>query len=170
MARGAFATTCGTGRSPSPSRHGYLSGAMPPVTDRDGPAEPFELPIEVRPADIDALGHVNNVVYLQWVQDAAVAHWSAAATAEQQAALVWVVVRHEIDYRRPALPGDAIIARTWVGTATKRDFDRHTEILRAADRKVLARARTVWCPIDPRTGRPTRVGDDVRRRFSIPAE
>jgi acyl-CoA thioester hydrolase len=56
-----------------------------------------------------------------------------------------------------------------VGTATKRDFDRHTEILRAADRKVLARARTVWCPIDPRTGRPTRVGDDVRRRFSIPA-
>jgi acyl-CoA thioester hydrolase len=126
---------------------------MPPVTDRDGPAEPFELPIEVRAADIDALGHVNNVVYLQWVQ----------------AALVWVVVRHEIDYRRPALPGDAVIARTWVGTATKRDFDRHTEILRAADRKVLARARTVWCPIDPRTGRPTRVGDDVRRRFSIPA-
>ena len=143
---------------------------MPPVTDRDGPVEPFELPIEVHPADIDALGHVNNVVYLQWVQEAAVAHWRAAATAEQQAALVWVVVRHEIDYRRPARLGDAILARTWVGTATTRGFDRHTEILRAADRKVLARARTVWCPIDPSTGRPARVGDDVRRRFSIPAE
>jgi len=140
-----------------------------PGTGRGGPAEPFELPIEIRPADIDALGHVNNVVYLQWVQEAAVAHWRAAATPEQQSALVWVVVRHEIEYRRPARLGDAVLARTWIGMATARDFDRHTEILRAADRKVLARARTVWCPIDPRTGRPVRVGDDVRRRFSVPA-
>jgi acyl-CoA thioester hydrolase len=68
------------------------------------------------------------------------------------------------------LPGDAVIARTWVGTASRRDFDRHTEILRASDRKVLARARTVWCPIDPATGRPTRVGEDVRRRFSVPGD
>jgi acyl-CoA thioesterase FadM len=81
----------------------------------------------------------------------------------------WVVVRHEIDYLRPARLADAVIARTWVGTASARDFDRHTEILRASDRKVLARARTVWCPIDPAKGRPTRVGDDVRRRFSVPA-
>jgi acyl-CoA thioester hydrolase len=138
-------------------------------TERGSPAEPFELPIDVRPEDIDELGHVNNVVYLQWVQEAAVAHWRAAATPEQQAGLVWVVVRHEIDYRRPAMPGDAIIARTWIGTASRRDFDRHTEIIRAADRKVLARARTVWCPIDPATGRLAQVGDDVRRRFSVPA-
>jgi acyl-CoA thioester hydrolase len=142
---------------------------MTRVTD-DGPVEPFERPIEVRPADFDALGHVNNVVYLQWVQDAAVAHWRAAATPAQQAALAWVVVRHEIDFLRPVLPGDAVIARTWVGTASRRDFDRHTEILRASDRKVLARARTVWCPIDPATGRPTRVGEDVRRRFSVPGD
>jgi acyl-CoA thioester hydrolase len=138
-------------------------------TDGGGPVEPFELPIEVRSADIDALGHVNNVVYLQWVQEAAVAHWRGAATPEQQAGLAWVVVRHEIDYLRPARLADAVIARTWVGTASARDFDRHTEILRASDRKVLARARTVWCPIDPATGRPTHVGDDVRRRFSVPA-
>ncbi|MGP8243941.1 MAG: acyl-CoA thioesterase [Bryobacteraceae bacterium] len=54
---------------------------------------PFELTIPVEPADIDALGHVNNVAYLRWVQDAAVAHWRAIASAEDQARLLWVVVR-----------------------------------------------------------------------------
>lgn len=129
----------------------------------------FELPIQVQPADIDQLGHVNNVVYLRWVQDVAAAHWRSAATAEQQAEVLWVVRRHEIDYKHPARPGDGIIARTWVGAAGRYDFERHTEILRAADRKPLARARTLWCPIDARTGRPKRVGDDVRERFSVPS-
>lgn len=130
--------------------------------------ESFELPIQVQPADIDRLGHVNNVVYLRWVQDVAVAHWRAAATAAQQAEVLWVVLRHEIDYRHPARLDDRIIARTWVGTATRRAFERHTEILRAGDRRLLARARTLWCPIDPGTGKPKRVGDDVRERFSVP--
>jgi acyl-CoA thioester hydrolase len=132
-------------------------------------AERFELPITVEAQDIDELGHVNNVVYLRWVQDAAVAHWRATATAEQQAKLVWVVVRHEIDYKHAARLGDAIIACTWVGTATAQTFERHTEILRARDRRLLARARTLWCPIDIHTGRPTRVEPDVRERFSVPS-
>jgi acyl-CoA thioester hydrolase len=128
---------------------------------------PFELRIEVLPEDIDQLNHVNNVVYLRWVQEAAIAHWNAAASPEAQAALFWVVVRHEIDYKRPALPGDSIIARTWVGPATgQRAFERNTEILRAGDRALLARARTLWCPMDRRTGRPTTVSDDVRAAFS----
>lgn len=110
---------------------------------------------------------MNNVVYLRWVQEAAVAHWSAAAPAADQAKLRWVVVRHEIDYKRPAVLGDEVIARTWVGTATRRAFDRHTELLRASERRVLARARTVWCPIDARTGRPTDVSPEVRARFSV---
>ena len=129
---------------------------------------PFELDIRVLPSDIDVLGHVNNVVYLRWVQDVAVAHWRAAATAQQQADVLWVVVRHEIDYKHPALLADGIIARTWVGAATRRTFERHTEILRAADRRLLARARTLWCPIAPDTFRPMQVGDDVRERFSTP--
>jgi acyl-CoA thioester hydrolase len=129
-------------------------------------SDPYELRIAVTPSDIDQLGHVNNVVYLRWVQDAAVAHWRAAAAPEDQAALVWVVLRHEIDYKHPAMSTDTIIARTWVGTATRRAFDRHTELLRASDRRVLARARTVWCPIDPATGRPTDVSERVRARFS----
>jgi acyl-CoA thioester hydrolase len=135
----------------------------------DPATERFEIAIQVMPADIDELGHVNNVVYLRWVQEVAVAHWRAAATEAQQAALVWVAVRHEIDYRHPAMPGDQLVARTWVGGADSRNFERHTEILRASDRRLLAQARTLWCPISRATGKPTKVGDDVRARFAIPA-
>jgi acyl-CoA thioester hydrolase len=129
--------------------------------------QPFELSIAVEDAHIDELGHVNNVVYLRWVQDAAVAHWRAHAPAADQERLFWIVVRHEIDYKQPALPGDRLVARTWVGSATRVTFERHTEILRASDRALLARARTLWCPIDTRTRRPAAVSPEVRARFSI---
>jgi acyl-CoA thioester hydrolase len=132
-------------------------------------AEPYELPIDVQPEDIDELGHVNNVTYLRWVQEAATAHWRAVAAPADQEQLYWVVVRHEIDYLHPAMPGDRIVARTWVGAATRIKFDRHTELLRERDRRPLARARTVWCPIDARTGKPTTVSAEVRAVFSIPS-
>jgi YbgC/YbaW family acyl-CoA thioester hydrolase len=132
-------------------------------------AEVFELALPVEPADIDELGHVNNVAYLRWVQEAAVAHWTAAAPAADQAKLRWVVVRHEIDYLRPAFLGDGIIARTWVGAASRLRFERFTELVRAADRSVLVKARTEWCPIDSQTGKPVSVSAGVRARFSVPA-
>jgi acyl-CoA thioester hydrolase len=138
---------------------------MPAIT----PVPPFEMPIGVEPADLDGLDHVNNVVYLRWVQDVATAHWFAAAPPEDQSSVVWMVVRHEIDYQIPAVLGDEIILRTWIGAAAGLRFDRHTEILRANDRKVLAKARTVWVPIDPTTGRPKRVSERVRNMFSVPA-
>jgi acyl-ACP thioesterase len=90
-------------------------------------AEVFELAISVKPEDIDELGHVNNVSYVRWVQDVAVAHWRSAAPAEDQAKLLWVVVRHEIDYKQAAFLGDEILARTWVGGATRITFERHTD-------------------------------------------
>jgi len=130
--------------------------------------EIFELRIEVASSDIDELGHVNNVVYLRWVQEAAVAHWRAVAAPRDQAALRWVVMRHAIDYKRPAFHGDTIIARTWVGTATRSAFNRHTELLREPDGRLLAIALTVWCPIDSKSGRPVRVSPEVRERFSSP--
>jgi acyl-CoA thioester hydrolase len=136
--------------------------------DCDPTRERFKLPIDIQPADIDQLGHVNNVVFLRWVQDAAVAHWRAAAPAADQAKLMWVVVRHEIDYKRPAFLGDEIVAHTWVGGASRRAFERHTELRRGSDDQVLARARTVWCPIDTATGKPTDVSPEVRARFSVP--
>jgi acyl-CoA thioester hydrolase len=131
------------------------------------PVPPFEQTIRVEAADIDALGHVNNIVYLRWVQDVAAAHWFAAAPPEDQAGLVWMVVRHEIDYLAPAVLGDEVVLRTWIGAAVGLRFDRHTEVLRASDRKALAKARTVWVPIDATTGRPRRVPDRVRRMFSV---
>lgn len=127
---------------------------------------PYELPVPILPGDIDELGHVNNVVYLRWVQDVAIAHWTRESTADEQAAVAWVALRHELDYKHPALPGDSIVARTWVGAAETFRFERLTEILRAPDGKVLARARTVWCPIARGTGKPTKVSDSVRERFS----
>ncbi len=130
-------------------------------------AEPFELPISIDPADIDELGHVNNVTYLRWVQDIAVAHWKAASRVSDQAILRWVVLRHEIDYKQAAYLGDGIIARTWVGIASRLRFERHTELLRASDRNLLATARTLWCPIDARTGKPTGVSPEVRAGFSV---
>ena len=130
-------------------------------------AEPFELAIAVEPADIDQFGHVNNVIYLRWVQEAAVAHWTAAAPATDQAKLLWVVLRHEIDYKQAAFLGDGIIARTWVGSASRIRFERFTELLRARDRSLLAQARTLWCPIDARTGKPASVSPEVRAGFSV---
>ncbi|HVX67283.1 MAG TPA: thioesterase family protein [Bryobacteraceae bacterium] len=131
-------------------------------------SDSFELAIQVEVGDIDEMGHVNNVVYLRWVQDVAIAHWTAVAPPAVQETLRWVVLRHEIDYKRAAHLGDGIMARTWVGSASRLRFERYTELLRATDRGVLAVARTVWCPIDARTGRPVEVSDDVRARFSIP--
>ena len=124
------------------------------------------MPIRVEPSDIDQLGHVNNVSYIRWVQDVAVAHWQAAAPAADQAVLVWVVIRHEVDYKRPAYLEDEIVARTWVGKASRIRFERHTEILRAKDRALLVKALTLWCPIDTRTGKPADVSDEVRSVFS----
>lgn len=126
----------------------------------------FELTLEIRPEDIDELGHVNNVVYLRWIQDVATAHWRAAASPDHQAQLGWVAHRHEIDYKAAALPGDGIIASTWVGSAEAVRFERFVEILRASDRKLLAASRTLWVPIARATGRVTRVDDAVRRLFS----
>lgn len=128
--------------------------------------ERFELNIPVFPEDIDGQGHVNNVVYLRWVQDAAVAHWSARTSDAERRGVAWVVVRHEIDYRLAAMPGDTIRATTWVGPASRNSYERNTELRRMADGEVLARARTIWCPLDPATGRPCQLEEGLRARFS----
>jgi acyl-CoA thioester hydrolase len=126
----------------------------------------FEMTFPVLPGDIDEQNHVNNTVYLRWVQEVATAHWRALASAEAQAAIAWVVLRHEIDYKTPATLDDEIVLRTWVGKATRLTFERFTEIRRKNDRRLFSQARTLWCPIDARTGRPTRVSAEVRARFS----
>ncbi len=126
----------------------------------------FEIKVRAEAADIDGQGHVNNVVYLRWAQEVAIAHWETLAPVEAQEKVGWVALRHEIDYKAAGFLGDELRVRTWVGKLEGLSFERHTEIVRAADERLLARARTVWCPINPRTGRPQRVSAEVRAAFS----
>jgi acyl-CoA thioester hydrolase len=126
----------------------------------------FKLLVSVLPGDIDEQDHVNNTVYLRWVQEIAIAHWQAVASPEAQAAVSWVVLRHEIDYKAAAILGDEVEVATWVGKASRATFERFTEIRRKRDGQLLSNARTLWCPINPKTGRPARVPADVRGQFS----
>jgi acyl-CoA thioester hydrolase len=135
------------------------------TNDPERQSQPHELTLHVREEDIDGLGHVNNVVYLSWIQDVATDHWLKVASLEQVAETVWVVVRHEIDYERPAHVGDEIVARTWVGEATPTTWDRHTEILRKADNQILARAKSVYCPLNARSMRPRRLDASLQEPF-----
>jgi len=130
------------------------------------PSAAFEITVPVLAVDIDEQNHVNNTVYLRWVQDVAVAHWRAIASNDAQETIGWVVLRHEIDYRAPATLGDEIVLRTWVGKATRLTFERFTEIRRKSDRQLLSTARTLWCPINTQTGRPVRVSAEMRAQFS----
>ncbi|PYK13217.1 MAG: acyl-CoA thioesterase [Verrucomicrobia bacterium] len=127
---------------------------------------PFEMIVPVLPDDIDEQNHVNNTVYLRWVQDVATAHWRALASPNAQENIAWVVLRHEIDYKMPALFGDEVVLRTWVGKASRLTFERFTEIRRNGDRQLLSKARTLWCPINGQTSRPMRVSTEVRAQFS----
>jgi acyl-CoA thioester hydrolase len=125
----------------------------------------FERPITATDADIDELGHVNNAIWVRWIQDIAVAHWDSVAPAEHRDAYVWVVTRHEIDYLRAVLPGETVTGRTWVAEAPKgARFDRHVEFT-GADGKVRVRARTTWAILDKATGRPLRVPAEVAAPF-----
>jgi acyl-CoA thioester hydrolase len=125
----------------------------------------FELTLTAEPGHIDELGHVNNAVWVQWVQQVAVAHWESLADPGHKDAYYWVVVRHEIDYLRPAHEGDQVTARTWVGEAPQgARFDRLVEFA-GVDGKVCVRCRTQWAIIDKTAGRPIRVPPDVIAPF-----
>ncbi|MEP6851028.1 MAG: thioesterase family protein [Acidobacteriota bacterium] len=113
--------------------------------------------------EIDEQGHVNNVAYLKWIQDVAVAHWRNTASEEQLAKYSWITVRHEIDYKKQAFEGEEITATTWVGEWSKVTCERFTEIHRGE--VLLVRSRTVWCMIDRETARPTRIMRDLVRLF-----
>ena len=131
------------------------------------PPHAFEISVLVQPADIDQQKHVNNTVYLRWVQEVATAHWEALAPATARETIGWVVVRHEIDYKLPAGLGDEVLLRTWVGDATRVTFERFTEIRRASNHELLAQARTLWVPVNTATGRPARIPPEVRALFPL---
>ena len=125
----------------------------------------FEMVFTAGPEHIDELGHVNNAVWVQWIQQVAVAHWDAFADASHRQAYYWVVVRHEIDYLRAAHEGDRVTGRTWVGDVPKgARFDRFMEFI-GKDGRQCVRSRTQWAIIDKALGRPVRVPTEVIAPF-----
>ena len=119
----------------------------------------FSVPAE----DIDAQGHVNNVAYVRWIQDVAVAHWRSVTTEEIREKFTWMLTRHEIDFKKQTFENEEVTITTWVGTPTRVSWERFTEIRRGAD--LLVKARSVWCLIDRKTRRPARIGEDFKMWF-----
>jgi acyl-CoA thioester hydrolase len=103
----------------------------------------FRHPIGIVPADIDHMGHVNNAVYLRWVQEAVIGYWEKVAPAEAVASHLWVALKHEITYRRPAF---------------------FSTVIRRGE-EVVAEVKSCWCCLDSATKRPARLAGDVVRRF-----
>jgi len=136
------------------------------MTEADSePRNRFDHPVQVAAEDIDANRHANNIAYLRWVQEAAVAHWRAAVGPELADSLQWVVIRHEIDYKKPAFADDRLVVHTWVEALSAATTERFCEIVRPADGQILARARTIWCALDPQTGKPKRLDAWIREAF-----
>jgi acyl-CoA thioester hydrolase len=134
--------------------------AHEPRADR----EVFTLSLPTTSEDIDENGHVNNVVYVRWLQDAGTAHWNARFSEDERAKWSWVALRHEVDYRRPLLPGDAASARTWVGDAEGPRFARF--VLIEGPNGLSAQGKTEWCLVDSATMKPVRIPPGMVERLA----
>jgi|KBSSwiStaDraftv2_1062776.scaffolds.fasta_scaffold91779_2 acyl-CoA thioester hydrolase len=133
----------------------------PPAGERDA----FTLTFTAGPEDIDVLGHVNNVVWVKWMEAIATAHWEAVSPPEHMARYIWMVTRHEVDYRGNIGPGESVTAETFVGEGPKGAQMTRAIRFRNAAGKVIVDARTTWALIDRSTGRLTRVPPEVAAPF-----
>lgn len=125
----------------------------------------YRMTFTAGPQHIDELGHVNNAVWVDWIQQVATAHWAAVAAPEHQAQYVWVVTRHEIDYRGNVGEGESVTAETFIPEGpTGARFDRRVDFRNAAG-KVIVSAKTTWAIIDRPTGRLVRVPKEVAEPF-----
>lgn len=122
----------------------------------ESPANSYILDIEVKSDSIDQNGHVNNVVYVQWMQELAIAHWSALGgdAINREHAATWVARSHHIEYLRPAHLGDQIFATTWVDSVGKVRSMRKYAFVRKTDGQLLARGETDWVFVRVADGRP----------------
>jgi acyl-CoA thioester hydrolase len=125
----------------------------------------FQRAFTAAPGDIDELGHVNNAVWVRWIQELAVAHWEAVAPPEHQAAYVWVVTRHEIDYRGNVAAGEVVAGETWVPDSPRgARFDRRVRFT-GSDGRVRVEAVTTWALLDRASGRLLRIRPEVAGPF-----
>ncbi len=128
------------------------------------PRGPFRIPLVPMPADMDENGHVNNIVYVRWLQDVATAHWAAVAPDEAQARFLWVISRHEIDYRAASFAGEVLTAETWGENPKGARFDRCTRIM-GPDGSLRVEARTTWVIMDRELKRPARLRPELVALF-----
>jgi acyl-CoA thioester hydrolase len=119
----------------------------------------------VKEEHLDKQRHVNNVQYVQWVQDVAEEHWEKRASEEQKKDLIWVVVRHEINYKKEAFLGDNISLQTYVGEATHVTSTRHVIIKNSDTGKLLAEAETIWCLLNVKTKKPVKISEELKQIF-----
>jgi acyl-CoA thioester hydrolase len=130
----------------------------------------FEYHHTVRADEIDAQGHANNVCYVAWMQEAALAHSAAQGwppAAYQRLGLGWVVRAHTIEYHQSALAGDEIVVVTWVADFKRVTSRRRYRICRRADGGLLASAETKWAFIDYTTGQPCRIPAEIASAFEV---
>lgn len=123
----------------------------------------FSHSLKVSAEDIDANNHVNNVAYVRWIQDVAVAHWFSVTDEKMREKYTWILTRHEIDYKKQAFENEEVSVTTWVGDATRITWERFTEIKRGAD--LLVKAKSVWCLIDRETSKPARIISELKELF-----
>jgi acyl-CoA thioester hydrolase len=119
----------------------------------------FEFKIRVTAKDIDDLNHVNNVVYVKWMDQVAFEHWSYLTRENPLLQYIWVVVRHEIDYLKQAVLGDEITVKTWVGETKGFKSERIMEFYKKNE--ILVKASTIWGMLDTKTYKPTRIRENV---------
>ena len=125
----------------------------------------YTVEITAGPEHIDELGHVNNAVWVKWIQDVAVAHWAAIAPPAHREAYIWVVTRHEIDYRGNVAEGETVVGETWVPDPPRgARFDRHVRFT-GTDGRVKVEAKSTWALIDRASGRLMRVTPELAAPF-----
>ena len=125
----------------------------------------FSKTITVPASAIDSREHVNNLIYLQWCLEVAQAHWEQNASEEIRQAYVWYVLRHEIDYKASAFEGEELQVETWVKSSEGVRSERHYKIFRIKDGKTIVEAKTLWCFLDAKTLRPTKIPEEIRTLF-----
>lgn len=125
----------------------------------------FTQTITAQPHHIDELGHVNNSVWVQWIQDMATAHWGAVADPEVQEQYFWVVIRHEIDYRGNIAAGEDAIGATWIDGEPRGAKSVRAVEFTDGSGKLLVSARTTWAMLDRKTGRLARVRPEIMEVF-----
>lgn len=130
----------------------------------------FQISVKVEEADIDQANHVNNVVYLRWVQDVSEGHWLAVATPEMLKNYYWVAIRHEIDYKNSGFLGDELLLKTHLKEYGGVRSKRIVQIIRKSDSKVLVESLTTWILMASTNQKPVRIPEDMMALFPMPMD